>query len=202
MRQTSLVLVILASLALAAAASAADTADKTPFYNETSASLKLNEGAYGQMAELKGNFWVWCKEGYDITADPELTAGKFTHTAINATFAPEAQTQQMGSAKAALGKFLPAAKFAYKESGGKHAMDVAIVRNELNIAAGVWSAGAGSWTYAAETKVTDESGNVLFRGLFKIQDTSWQAAPNKWAKDFGEIVAKFSKKLAKGFGEK
>jgi hypothetical protein len=195
---------VLAVLLLATLALAAD-GDKvlgtSRLYNESSASMKLNEGAYDKMFELKGNFWVWCKPGYDIVTDAELSPGAVTYTAINPTFVADAQKAQVDIAKKALTRFLPDKKFAIKE-GGKHKMDVAIVRDEANIAGGVFTYGAGGWTYAAETKVTDDAGNVLFRALAKIQDTSWQAAPNKWAKDFAEIIAKNEKKVAEGFGGK
>ena len=191
---------LLATIALAAADD--KVLGTSRLYNESSASMKLNEGAYDKMLELKGNFWVWCKEGYDIVADAELTPGAVTYTAINPTFAKEAQTAQIDTATKALMRFLPDKKFAIKATGGKHKMDVAIVRSEMNFAAGAFSYGTGGWTYAAETKVTDEAGNVLFRALAKIQDTSWQASPNKWAKDFAELVTKFDGKLVKGFGGK
>ena len=198
------ILVLAAALLLASAATAAD--DKvlgtSRLYNESSASMKLNEGAYDKMIEVKGNFWAWCKEGYDMVADAELTPGTVTYTAINPTFAKEAQTAQVDIAKKAIMRFFPEKKFAIKETGGKHKLDVAIVRDEMNFAAGAFSYGTGSWTYAAEFKITDEAGNVLFRGLAKIQDSSWQAAPNKWAKDIAELVTKFNGKLVKGFGGK
>jgi hypothetical protein len=204
MKSKLAILALAAALLTATVAMAAD--DKvlgtSRLYNESAASMKLNEGAYDKMLELKGNFWVWCKEGYDIVADAELTPGAVTYAAINPTFAKEAQTAQIDVAAKAVMRFLPEKKFAIKATGGKHKMDVAIVRDEMNIAGGMWSYGASGWTYAAETKVTDEAGNVLFRGLLKIQDTSWQAAPNKWAKDFAEVIGKMDSKLVKGFGGK
>ena len=189
-------IVVLTALVLATAAAAKDKVfTDSKDYLQVGTAMKLNEGAYDKMIEVKSGFWVWCKTGYDPVTDAELSPVAVGNTAVSAFLPPEARTQQSDIAKRALMHFLPEEKFAIKETGGKHRMDVVIVRDDLAPVQGGMLC-----DYAAETRITDEAGNVLFRAVLHIWDYSWQAAPNKWAKDLAKLTVKNEKAFAKGYG--
>jgi hypothetical protein len=188
--------VLAAALVLAASATAKEKLfTDSKEYLEVGASMKLNAGAYDKMVEVKQGFWAWCKSGYNPTTDSELTLGTVVNAATSPLLNAEALSQQVIIAQRAITHFFRDAKVPVRESGGKHRMDVVIVRDDLQPVQGKIYC-----VYGAEIKIVDETGAVLFRGMLRIWDVSWQAAPNKWAKDFAALLGKFETKFTKGFG--
>ena len=192
--------ILVMAIVLAAPAMAADAVlAASKLYAQIGPSLKLNDGAYGKMVELKTDFWAWCKTGYDPAFDTELTQGTVEFAANNAPFPEESRRRQAEIAGKAVQRYLTREGALIKEAGGTHRMDVAIALSEP------YKAGSGEdvytgWLYAAEVRITDDAGNVVFRAVLKTSDVGWEEAPEKWAREFARDVRRHARRFVQGFG--
>ena len=172
-------------------------------YMEIGSALKLNAGFYEKMIQLDyvqyyepQPIWVWCAAGYSPIGDPDLSLGKFSYAAAeNPLVTEDAKVQQTDALKRAMFHYFHERKSLLKESGGKRAIDVQIVRSERYL-----SQYYVGWIITADVKIS-EGDHVLFRAIQRtLADNTPLNAITRWAEDFAKVLRNNEKKLARGFG--